>query len=154
MAVSIESGSITKFFNPTAPVGWTKLTTNDDCAVRIVSGSTSPGGTKGFSAVFATQPVSGDITLGPLTLATTASGSPTHTHLFPYAWSSSSGQVPSSFSGTLWSVFGSSGIYGTSSVAGSNVGHSHPISAPGPITVPGSLGFAVKYVDALVAQRN
>ena len=50
----IPSGAKMLFCQSSAPTGWTKLTTNNDRALRVVSGSTggSQGGNKSFSSSF------------------------------------------------------------------------------------------------------
>ncbi len=45
-----ESGTIMLFQQTNAPTGWTKLTTQNDKALRVVSGAASSGGTVLFSA--------------------------------------------------------------------------------------------------------
>ena len=78
---ALPAGTVTTFQQPAAPTGWTKLTTHDDTALRVVSGAASSGGSVAFSAAFASQAVSGSV--GSTTLA--ASQIPSHTH----GWSGS-----------------------------------------------------------------
>jgi hypothetical protein len=47
-----ESGTRMLFQQSTAPLGWTKSTTHDNKALRIVSGTTGSGGTNTFSSAF------------------------------------------------------------------------------------------------------
>ncbi len=47
------SGTKILFQQTTAPVGWTKSTTHDDKALRVVSGTVGSGGSSPFSTVFA-----------------------------------------------------------------------------------------------------
>ena len=70
MATSIPNGSVSTFRQSWAPVKWTKVTTNDDYALRITSTVGADGGTTGFSTVFnETKTVSGSFsisgTIGP-----------------------------------------------------------------------------------------
>ena len=53
----IAPGSIMMFENTTAPTSWTKITTFNDTAVRIVSGSVSNGGSSSFSNIFTSRTV-------------------------------------------------------------------------------------------------
>lgn len=46
------SGTLMLFQQTSAPTGWTKQTTHDDKALRVVSGTPSSGGTSAFSTVF------------------------------------------------------------------------------------------------------
>lgn len=154
MATSIPSGTITKFMLGASPQGWTKLNTYNDYTLRVVSGVVGFGGTQTFSTVFTSQAASGTVSVGPLTLADAVGPSPNHTHLFPYAYSSSAGAVPPSFSGTNYAVFGQTATRNTSSAAGSGAVHGHPITSPGSIPVSTNMNFALKYVDAILAQRD
>jgi hypothetical protein len=45
------SGTVMLFQQTSAPTGWTKLTTHNDKALRIVSGTVGSGGATAFSAV-------------------------------------------------------------------------------------------------------
>ena len=84
--VSAASGSNSEFaattallfYQATAPTGWTKSTTNDNKALRVVSGATggSSGGTVAFTTAFASQAVAG--TVGGYTLTT--ADIPAHSH--------------------------------------------------------------------------
>lgn len=51
IATVIPSGTVMVFYQAAAPVGWTKVTSIDDRALRVVSGATggSTGGTHGLS---------------------------------------------------------------------------------------------------------
>jgi len=60
----VPSGSVMLFYNAAAPVGWTKLTTQNDKALRVVSGAGGvAGGTNSFSTVLRTQSAVGNHTL-------------------------------------------------------------------------------------------
>ena len=48
----IPSGSLMLFQQSSAPTGWTKQTTHDNKALRVVTGSASSGGSNTFSAAF------------------------------------------------------------------------------------------------------
>jgi hypothetical protein len=70
------SGTALLFAQTSAPVGWTKSTTHNDKALRVVSGTAGSGGSVAFSTAFASKSVSG--TVGGTTLTT--SQIPGHTH--------------------------------------------------------------------------
>ena len=58
----IPSGTVMLFVQSAAPVGWTKLTTHDNKALRIVSGTGGEsGGTVAFAAAFASKPITGSV---------------------------------------------------------------------------------------------
>lgn len=72
----VGAGTTMIFFQAAAPTGWTKLTTNNDATLRVVSGSGGiTGGTTNFSVAFPTllTPVSGS---APIT-ATSPNGNNT-----------------------------------------------------------------------------
>lgn len=160
MTPSIPSSSITKFFMAGAPTGWTKLTSNDDCAIRVTSGSVSSGGTTSFTSTFTSKTASGvrNVTLSGGT--TTANVLPSHTHpasgqnIFTLIAGNPAGGAPY-ISALVWP--GVAGQYATGSTGG-GTGHGHSMTTPasinGPITSPTSINFAVNYLDVIIAQRN
>ena len=74
------SGTKMMFVQTAAPTGWTKDTTHNDKALRVVSGSASSGGSVAFTTAFASQAVAGTVgTSGATTLSTAQIPSHTHT---------------------------------------------------------------------------
>jgi hypothetical protein len=65
-------GTLMLFVQTAAPTGWTKSTTHDNKALRVVSGSVTTGGTQNFTAVL-------NGTVGATTLTTAQMPSHTHT---------------------------------------------------------------------------
>ncbi|OYW78885.1 MAG: hypothetical protein B7Z19_06350, partial [Polynucleobacter sp. 32-46-5] len=70
------SGTALLFNQTSAPTGWTKVTTNNDAALRVVSGTVGTGGSVAFTTAFTSQSVSG--TVGDTTLS--GSQIPSHDH--------------------------------------------------------------------------
>ena len=76
------SGTSMLFQQTAAPTGWTKQTTHNDKALRIVTGSVSTGGSVAFSTAFGTPSVSGSVSIsgapgvGNLAGNTTINGNP------------------------------------------------------------------------------
>ncbi len=72
----IPTGTVMLFFQNDAPVGWTRVTTHNNKAFRVVSasGGGSAGG-DGFTTVFGTGKVTGNVTL-----SAAQSGSAAHSH--------------------------------------------------------------------------
>lgn len=152
--VSFPSGTTMLFVQTSAPTGWTKLTTTDDAALRIVSGSTSSGGSVGFTTAFAVQAVNGTIgggtlsgTVGAYTLTT--SEIPAHAHAIGY--------------NTFAVGSGATGIATLSNVSYVNTlntggGGSHSHTWNGTLTgqtfTGSSINLTVKYVDAIIASKN
>lgn len=58
---AFPSGTRIMFQQTAAPTGWTKDTTQNDKALRVVSGAASTGGTTAFSTVFASRTPAGTI---------------------------------------------------------------------------------------------
>lgn len=55
------TGTAMLFAQTTAPTGWTKSTTHNDKALRVVSGTASSGGSSAFTTAFGTPSVSGSV---------------------------------------------------------------------------------------------
>lgn len=164
------SGTALVFKQTAAPTGWTKITTDNDAALRVVSGSASTGGTVAFTTAFASQAVSG--TVGATTLTT--SQIPAHGHTF----SGNTGTVSADHThavyghtagGGIFSInnnYGTSyndntgsentgsmsanhthGFSGTTANAGSGGSHDHGFTGT-------AINLAVKYVDVIVATKD
>lgn len=152
---SIPSGSITIFCQAAAPVGWTRLTTIDNCGLRIVSGAVGSAGTSPFTSCFTNTDVSTvlnfNASIGSHTLST--SQLPSHNHL----------DAGVNSTGANAYLGAGSGAYrgGTPQQIGPSGGggaHSHGFTAsPSPVTFPvGSLtqNIALSYVDVIQCSRN
>jgi hypothetical protein len=72
----LPAGTALIFKQTAAPTGWTKVITDNDAALRVVSGSASTGGTVGFTTAFASQAVSGTVGTSGSTTATNNSYTP------------------------------------------------------------------------------
>lgn len=148
---SFDVGTAIVFAQSTAPTGWTKSTTHNNKALRVVSGVASSGGNVAFTSAFTSQGVAGNIgnttatgTVGATTLST--SQIPSHTHTVRA-------------SGTA----GSAGLTGAASNANTNVGDtggggSHTHSFTGDAhnhTFTGTaIDLAVQYVDVIIATKD
>jgi len=73
----VESGTRMLFQQTAAPVGWTKITTSDNTALRVTSGSVQTGGVLDFTAAF-TASIATSGTVANHTL--TVSQMPAHAH--------------------------------------------------------------------------
>lgn len=133
-AGSFAAGTAMMFVQTSAPTGWTKSTTHNDKALRVVSGAASSGGSVAFTTAFASQAVSG--TVGSTTLA--ESQIPSHTHTVP-KWVSGCGN------GANFN-FGTGGTQVSSSTGG---GGSHNHSFTGT-----AINLAVQYVDVIIATKD
>jgi hypothetical protein len=152
----VPSGTNMLFYQASAPTGWTKVTTSNDAALRVVSGSGGgTGGTVNFSSAFTSQAVSG--TVGDTSL--TELQMPSHYHYTvsdqvvnggkvnssgPIAWSNGNNPGEEEYElapGTTTATLGR-----TSSTGGSQ-SHTHTFSGT-------SINLAVKYIDVIVAYKN
>jgi hypothetical protein len=118
------SGTKMLFQQTAAPTGWTKDTTHDNKALRVVSGTAGSGGSVAFTTAFASQAVSGSIanttatgTVGNTTLTTAQI--PSHTHTFGTDTASLTGGFGNVFTGQ-----GGTGQYGivSASILANNTG--------------------------------
>lgn len=165
----VPSGTYMLFGQTSAPTGWTKITANNNAALRVVSGSASTGGTVDFTTAFASQAVSG--TVGGTTLTT--SQIPAHGHTFSgqtggisanhthqtYDWGNNAGGlfiVPgggyyynsaSNFTSGTVSADHSHAYSGTTANAGSGGSHDHTFTGT-------AINLAVKYVDVIMATKD
>jgi hypothetical protein len=136
----IPAGTVMVFGQTNAPTGWTKITTHDNKALRVVSGAASSGGTRGFTSAFNT-------TFSVDGTALTTAQMPSHYHgagltqrisTSTMVYGYMAGSTPSSFSedndnGTIQPI--------TETVGGSEA-HTH------------TLNFDVAYVDVIFASKN
>jgi hypothetical protein len=144
---TIPAGTVMIFGQTAAPTGFTKLTDQDNAALRVVSGSASTGGTVNFTTAFASQAVtitavSG--TAGATTLSTPQI--PSHNHSVP-ACTTNYGQSPqgSQLGGPVNTSFGSGSTGGGGS-------HDHPFSFTSATAT--AINLAVKYVDIIRATKD
>lgn len=134
---SLPAGTRMLFVQSSAPTGWTKSLTDDNKALRIVSGTAGTGGTVAFTTAFSAQAITG--TTDPTILDATQI--PAHTHTYTAA-----GGVIGVQAGASYNVMWSPGGTPTTSTGG-GLGHTHTFSA-------GSINLAVQYVDAIIAVKN
>lgn len=130
--IALASGTAMIFNQTSAPTGWTKVTTHNDKALRIVSGAVGTGGSVAFSTAFASQAVSG--TVGNTTLDSTQI--PSHNHRYGAAYG-----FGASNSGYSTIQFGTSG---TTSSTGGGGSHNHSFTGT-------AINLAVSYVDVIIA---
>lgn len=122
------AGTLMLFQQTSAPTGWTKQTTHDNKALRVVSGAASSGGSVAFTTAFAAGLNAGNTTL-------TTPQIPSHTHTISYV--SPEGGSPG-LGDNVGAVFSTS-----TGAAGGGGSHNH--------TLP---SFAVSYVDLIIASKD
>ena len=147
----IAGGSLMLFQQTSAPSGWTKQTSHNNKALRVVTGTATPGGSSAFTSVFASRTPSGSVTVvggsvGNHTLTTPQI--PSHSH---------PGGGGGNFNAA--SPFPSTGnvAVNQASSTGSTGGdgaHSHPFSVGSASFSGNALDFAVQYVDIIICAKN
>jgi len=143
-ASEFVSGTLMLFQQTSSPTGWTKQTTHNDKALRVVSGSASSGGSVAFTSAFASQAVSGTVgTSGATTL--TSSQIPSHTHTTNFFNDNFCGPGPGlrNFGGGATPLTSDNGTGGGGS-------HTH---SGGSFTGT-AINLAVQYVDLIIASKD
>tara|TARA_B100001250_G_scaffold257971_1_gene222112 strand:- start:1947 stop:2717 length:771 start_codon:yes stop_codon:yes gene_type:complete len=144
----IPSGAKMLFYQSSAPTGWSKISTHNNKALRVVSGSGGgSGGNNSFTSTFATKST-GNHTL-------TRSQIPGHNHGYDFGW----------FAENIG--HGSNSKYGTT-LAGSNKGRDYDNSAffsaqnttngseppGGGSHNHGNIDLRVQYVDVIICTKS
>lgn len=135
---AFPSGTRVLFAQTAAPTGWTKDTTHNNKALRVVSGTAGSGGTVDFTTAFKSQAVSG--TVGNTTL--TEAQIPWHAHPVNNQNTTSYSVPGGSFYGL---ITGQTGAW--TGGAGGGQGHNHTFTGT-------SINLAVQYVDAIIATKD
>jgi hypothetical protein len=152
---AFPSGTVMLFAQTAAPTGWTKSTTHNDKALRVVSGSASSGGSVAFTTAFVSQAVAG--TVGDTTLTTAQIPSHTHTatvtdpgHRHALnggnlgAGSTGYGGAPGNNSN---GEYATTGITVSNSSTGGGSSHTHTFTGT-------AINLAVSYVDVILATKD
>lgn len=142
-APGFPAGTLMLFQQTAAPTGWTKQTTHDNKALRVVSGAAGSGGSVAFTTAFASQSVAG--TVGGTTLTTTQM--PSHAHQVVSGRQSVGFFNTFTTSGAYLSDVGSATGNAGSATAGSSGSHDHTFTGT-------AINLAVSYVDLIIASKN
>lgn len=125
---AFPTGTVLLFYQAAAPLGWTKLTTQNDKAIRVVSGAGGvAGGTNAFSTVMA-QTVVGSSSLSTAQLAN-------HSHTV-------GNQGATNTAGIGCSTNYATGGAGNTGASGSGSTHNHTIA------------LSVQFIDIILASKN
>jgi hypothetical protein len=134
----LPSGTAMIFVQTSAPTGWTKSTTHDNKALRVVSGTASSGGTTAFTSVFTSR----TITTANMPSHTHGVTDPGHTH------SPSSGSLYASGSATNFNASAGISIQAVS-LNSATTGISIQNAGSGT-----AMDFAVQYVDVIICVKD
>jgi hypothetical protein len=164
-APSVPAGTVMLFWQAAAPSGWTKLTTQNDKALRVVSGSGGvSGGTNPFSTVMAQANVgSHALTLSELPAGISSTGTSANTTFYfggsvndyapvcPAGWGAINESAGSGYIGPVLGGGSSVGqvnnaqgtvtLTATSTNTGGQ-GHNHAIT------------MAIQYIDLILCSKN
>ena len=160
-ATAFASGTKMLFNQTAAPTGWTKITSSNDVALRVVSGTVGSGGSVAFETAFAshTPTISKPaITMTNAAFTLTTSEIPGHNHtLRPYngtgnAFNGGSELLAGNGAGSRVSGVGNTGTQGGGGSGGS---HTHANSAELAATPTSSaINLDVSYVDVIIASKD
>ena len=146
------AGTAMMFVQTAAPTGWTKSTTHDNKALRVVSGTAGSGGSVGFTTALGTPSVSGStsISISGTTGATTLSTAqmPSHTHQVYTQNGCGSGN-------RAIDANSDAGLRGSTGATGGGGSHTHSFSGSGSGSLTSGVAtINVQYVDVIIATKN
>ena len=130
----LPTGTAMMFVQTSAPTGWTKSTTHDNKALRVVSGAASSGGTTAFTSVFTSRTI-------------TTANMPSHTHTLTDPGHSHGITVANNPGGGL--LYAGSNAGGTTSSNSATTGITIANTGSGT-----AMDFAVQYVDVIIATKD
>ena len=132
----VPSGTHMLFQQTAAPTGWTKITTFNDAAIRVVSGTAGSGGTNTFSAVMS------QTTVGSHTLVAAEVPNLSVSVNGTMPWTSLGMNISSDGTVVAYSG-GTTNLNSTgATTTGGGGAHNHTI------------GLAMTYVDVIIASKN
>jgi hypothetical protein len=140
----IPAGTVMLFYQAAAPTGWTQVITQNNKALRVVSGTgAGTGGSVGFTTAFASQAVAGTVGTSGATTLTTAQ-IPSHQHAMSYPSCCSGGFATSS------AGVSTTGPVGSTQATGGGGSHTHT----GGTFTGTAINLAVQYIDVIIASKN
>lgn len=143
----IPSGTVVLFYQAAAPTGWTKVTTQNNKALRVVSGTGGvSGGTTEFSTVFSNQTptiTTSGLSAGATTLSTAQI--PSHNHNISVYNGGESAVVAAGFP--------PNGVIGNTTTGSTGGGGSHTHSISGSAT-SSAVTLNVQYIDIILCSYN
>jgi hypothetical protein len=142
----IPAGSVILFYQSAAPTGWTQVTTQNDKALRVVSGTGGvASGTTAFSSVFTNQTptiTTSGLSAGATTLSTAQI--PSHTHTVPFGNNSDNpGGSPAANI--------ANNVNPSSGAEGGGGSHTHSISGS---ATSSAITLNVQYIDIILCSKN
>ena len=139
-ALSFPSGTAMLFVQTAAPTGWTKQTTHNDKALRIVSGTASSGGTNSFSTVM------GQTTVGNTTLNTGQIPAHSHSAVTNFNLGSGTPALNGAAGTGNASTYGFASWWNIATTIGTDGGSGGPHNH--------SITMSIQYVDVIIATKD
>ena len=150
-SLGFPTGTLMLFQQTTAPTGWTKQTTHNNKALRVVSGTASFGGTSSFTTVFTDQtPTLSGGSVSSTTLTTAQM--PNHDHSWTVGYAAGNNMYFPATGKTEPCIGSGSTVFTSGSVYAQGGGGSHTHSFTSPTS--SAITLAVQYVDLIIASKN
>ena len=128
------------FQQTSAPTGWTKLTSSNDVALRVTSGTVGTGGSVAFETAFASKTPTITMSNSPVTLD--VASIPGHNHYHTADQVATNNSYLSYTGASAWT-----NTYGSSTGGGG--AHTHTNSASS-----SALDLNVSFVDVIIASKD
>jgi hypothetical protein len=144
----IPSGTVMMFFQAAAPTGFTQIITQNNKALRVVSGAGGgTGGSVAFTTAFASQTPSGTVSVSGSAGSTTLSipQIPSHSHQAGNSTPRSSGPAPVRSTAATGIATGNAGGGGS---------HNHPLTISSSTFSGNAINLAVQYIDVIIASKD
>lgn len=152
--VILPSGTVSLYYQASAPTGWTQITSLNDYDLRLVSGAGgTTGGTTAYSTVFTNQTptISGGAlsgSIGATTLST--SQMPSHAHSTSILVGNSTDAGGNIYSAANSTTFNT---YGTDSQGGGG-SHTHSFSGSVSTITSSAITLNVRYANIIICSKN
>jgi hypothetical protein len=154
-AVGFAPGTKMMFVQTAAPIGWTKDTSHDNKALRVVSGTASTGGSVAFTTAFSSNRTTSTVTVTGSVGSTTLAESQIPSHLHNPLSGINGDRIGQDGGGQGgWGLANgpNNNIYRTTtSSTGGGGSHNHSLSMDGHFH---GTDLAVQYVDVIIATKD
>lgn len=160
---AFPAGTAMMFVQTAAPTGWTKSTTHNNKALRVVSGTASSGGTVAFTTAFASKTPAGSVSTSTTVSLSTGGSVSAYTLSISEMPSHQHSNAYNSYGGVSGPGFYNPAYYpiaGNVNPTGGSGSHAHGFTNP---TYSGSssssftgtaIDLAVQYVDVIIATKD
>lgn len=148
-AAYFPAGTTMLFVMAAVPTGWTRITTHNDKALRIVSSvGAGAGGSLAFSSVLTNRTIlEANLPSHTHTFSATTSSNGAHTHTYLAPNSSATNTATGGGGSRVVDVIGT--------FTDSQGAHTHTVSGTSGAAGSGTaMSFAIQYVDALIGEKD